>query len=88
MNITAAPTTTKAANKRNNRKAEFGLHDVELLATMASLNAPGYAYPYAELDRLWKLVCLNQFHDIIPGSSINAVYRESDAAYADVLYQP
>ena len=77
--------TTQATNKKNNRKAEFGLHDVELLATMASLKAQGYAYPAQEFDRLWKLVCLNQFHDIIPGSSINAVYRESDAVYADVF---
>lgn len=77
--------TTQAANKRNNRKAEFGLHDVELLAAMASLAAPDYTYPADELDRLWKLVCLNQFHDIIPGSSIAEVYVESDAAYADVF---
>ena len=77
--------TTQAANKRNNRKAEFGLHDVELLATMASLKAPDYAYPATELDRLWKLVCLNQFHDIIPGTSIAEVYQESDATYADVF---
>ena len=77
--------TTQAANKRNNRKAEFGLHDVELLATMANLKGAEYAYPAAELDRLWKLVCLNQFHDIIPGSSIAEVYMESDAAYADIF---
>ncbi len=77
--------TTQANNKRNNRKAEFGLHDAELLATMAALEKTGYAYPYAEFDRLWKLVCLNQFHDIIPGSSIAEVYAESDRAYADIF---
>jgi alpha-mannosidase len=35
----------------------------------------------AGLDRAWKLVLLNQFHDIIPGSSINWVYKDSDKDY-------
>ena len=40
--------------------------------------------PQAELHRAWELVCLNQFHDIIPGSSIAPVYTESLAQYAEV----
>src|SRR5205823_3825597 len=36
------------------------------------------------LDRLWKTVLLNQFHDILPGSSIAWVHREAEATYAAV----
>ncbi len=76
--------TTQSRNKRANRKSEFLLHDAEFLATLASLTDPGYAYPQAALHRAWELVCLNQFHDIIPGSSITAVYVESQQQYAEV----
>jgi len=37
--------------------------------------------PYADLDRIWKTVLLHQFHDILPGSSIAWVHRESRATY-------
>jgi alpha-mannosidase len=36
------------------------------------------------LDRAWKLVLLNQFHDIIPGSSIHWVYQDSDRDYETI----
>jgi len=51
---------------------------------LAALVAPDYAYPKEELGRAWELVCLNQFHDIIPGSSINPVYVESQEQYAEI----
>lgn len=38
----------------------------------------------AALDRAWKLVLLNQFHDIIPGSSIHWVYQDSDRDYETI----
>ncbi len=76
--------TTQSRNKRANRKSEFLLHDAEFAATLASLVALGYDYPLAELGRAWELVCLNQFHDIIPGSSITDVYIESQEQYAEV----
>ena len=70
--------TTQAANKRDNRRCERQLRDVELLAAVG-----WHGYPKAELDRLWRLVLLNQFHDILPGSSIRAVYEDSARDYAD-----
>ena len=76
--------TTQSRNKRANRKSEFLLHDAEFLATAASLANPGYVYPAEVINKAWELVCLNQFHDIIPGSSIGPVYVESQAQYADV----
>ncbi len=76
--------TTQAANKRDNRRAEQTLHDAEFLAALA--HATGRAvYPQARLTRAWELTCLNQFHDIIPGSSINEVYRDSARDYDDIL---
>jgi alpha-mannosidase len=76
--------TTQARNKRANRKSEFLLHDAEFLASMAVTLDRDYAYPHEGLRRAWELVCLNQFHDIIPGSSIGAVYQESLQQYAEV----
>ena len=76
--------TTQSRNKRANRKAEFALHDAEFLAAFASAANPGYEYPFDALRHAWELVCLNQFHDIIPGSSISLVYLESQQQYAEV----
>ncbi|RPJ21849.1 MAG: alpha-mannosidase [Chloroflexi bacterium] len=75
--------TTQARNKRANRKSEFLLHDTEFIATLASLHT-AYEYPGAQLNEAWRTVCLNQFHDIIPGSSIGQVYEESQQQYAEV----
>ena len=77
--------TTQSRTKRANRKSEFLLHDAEFLATFASLLDPSYPYPASELRKAWELVCLNQFHDIIPGSSIGQVYIESQQQYTDIF---
>ncbi len=76
--------TTQSRNKRANRKSEFLLHDAEFLATLAQVATTGYVYPQAVLNKAWELVCLNQFHDIIPGSSITPVYIESQEQYAEI----
>ncbi len=75
--------TTQARNKRANRKSEFLLHDTEFIATLASLHTD-YEYPTAQLNDAWRTICLNQFHDIIPGSSIGPVYEESQGQYAQL----
>lgn len=74
--------TSQAANKRDNRKSEFLLRDAELLCSVAP--SP---YPAEKLEELWKLVLLNQFHDIIPGSSVKEVYEDSARDYELVLSQ-
>ncbi|MDD5200980.1 MAG: glycoside hydrolase family 38 C-terminal domain-containing protein [Terrimicrobiaceae bacterium] len=76
--------TTQAANKRDNRRCEFLLRGVEMLAAVAR-QTRRQAYPAAELERLWKIVLLNQFHDILPGSSIREVHEESKRDYAEVI---
>ncbi len=73
--------TSQGRNKRANRKSEFLLHDAEFLAALAAVLDPGFSYPHEQLTRAWKLVCLNQFHDILPGSSVADVYVESQQQY-------
>jgi alpha-mannosidase len=63
--------TSQAFVKRGNRVCEQLLHEVELLGAVRG------DYPRAELDRLWKLLLLQQFHDILPGSSIGLVYDDA-----------
>lgn len=70
--------TSMARNKRSNRKAELGLMDLELLSVMTEGMLP---YPVEELDAMWKKVLLNQFHDILPGSSIHEVYEVTKLEY-------
>ena len=76
--------TTQSRNKRANRKSEFRLHDAEFLASAAALLDATYAYPQQKLRKAWEAVCLNQFHDIIPGSSIGEVYVESQQQYGEI----
>ena len=77
--------TTQAANKRDNRRCEFLLRDVELIATLAHATSKTPTYPAEKIDQLWKVILLNQFHDILPGSSINMVYKDSAAQYKEVI---
>lgn len=74
--------TTQAANKRGNRFSEFLLRDAEWLSCFRP-DFPA-TYPVADLEAAWKLVLLNQFHDIIPGSSVNEVYKDSAIDYATI----
>ncbi|MFI1887986.1 alpha-mannosidase [Streptomyces jumonjinensis] len=84
LELHRATYTSQARTKQGNRRSEHLLREAELWATAAALRAPGYAYPYDELDRLWKTVLLHQFHDILPGSSIAWVHQEAEAEYARV----
>lgn len=67
--------TTQGKVKKLNREAEHRLLEAEAFATVASLG--GAAYPRDELDEAWKTLLLNQFHDILPGSSISEVYEDA-----------
>jgi alpha-mannosidase len=76
--------TSQAAVKLGNAQGERALHDAEFLAAVAIREA-GAAYPAERLDELWKLLLLNQFHDILPGSSIGLVYEDAADDHAAVL---
>lgn len=73
--------TTQAKTKRGNRKAEQALIALEFLCS----NLPPEKYPSVKLDALWKKLLLNQFHDIIPGSSIGTVYQDTARDHAAIL---
>ncbi len=68
--------TTQAKVKKYNRQMECLLETAEKLASLAP-----NPYPKAELDDAWKRVLFNQFHDILPGSSIPIVYQQAIASY-------
>lgn len=74
--------TSMARNKRSNRKSEFGMMELELLSLLAM--GQGMEYPREEMNRLWEIILTNQFHDILPGSSIHEVYEVTREEYQDV----
>ena len=72
--------TTHGLVKKQNRKLENKLKAVEFLWSNCDLRI----YPQNELDEAWKKLMINQFHDIIPGSSINLVYKNTHKEYEDI----
>ena len=87
--------TTMARNKRYNRKSEFACQNMEWLGVMEECllgeedlpggGHPGGKYPARLLKESWETVMKNQFHDILPGSSIKEVYEDSKAEYEELL---
>ena len=76
--------TSMAKNKKNNRKSELLYQEAETAAVTDMLLCGG-TYPQELLKKHHITMLLNQFHDIIPGSSIKAVYDVTDAEYAEIL---
>lgn len=76
--------TSQAHNKRMNRKLELLYREAEWLNAMQSaMNGNWASYPGAKLHEGWKIILRNQFHDIIPGSSIREVYEDSKIEYEE-----
>lgn len=75
--------TSQLRTKQGNRRSEHLLRAAELWATTAAVRS-GLAYPTDELRGCWETVLLQQFHDILPGSSIAWVHREAEANYGRV----
>ncbi len=71
--------------KQANRQAERLLRQVEMLAVIAPMSLADERALLSELDGLWKTVLLHQFHDILPGSSIKAVYDDARVAMRAAL---
>jgi alpha-mannosidase len=69
--------TSHADQKRYNRRCEHLLTEAELFSSIATL-LNDRPYPKLELETAWKKVLFNQFHDILPGSSIRQVYEDAD----------
>jgi alpha-mannosidase len=79
--------TTHGLIKRENRKCEILLYNAELLSIMSSHWGTGglsKRYPQTELEKAWKSLLMNQFHDILPGTSIPPVYTEAEQEYQNI----
>lgn len=76
--------TSMARNKKYNRRCEFALLNLEFLCALTKhLFADTYSQKI--LDDTWEIVMRNQFHDILPGSSIEEVYVQSKEEYEQVF---
>jgi alpha-mannosidase len=78
-----ATLTTQARTKQNNRRAERALVAAEALTVLTDLTL-GTAAPL-DLTADWKLTLRNQFHDILPGSSIREAYIQTEAEMTGVI---
>ena len=76
--------TSQGWIKRANRRAEAALAKAEFLVVLANVHA-GHEHDRASLRRAWELTLLNQFHDILPGTSIGRVFEEARDQYAEVM---
>ncbi len=76
--------TSIAKNKKNNRYSENLYMNAEALSVTDGI-LTGAEYPRERLMKGWEKIMLNQFHDVLPGSSIKPVYDDSDVIYADII---
>ena len=79
--------TTQAKIKKENRECENLLYSSELLSTIAmsfGKNSTARRYPKQKLEDAWKKLLLNQFHDVITGTSIADVYNDAQRDYQDI----
>ncbi len=77
--------TSMARNKKYNRQSEFLYQNAETVSVLSALYTNDEAYPKDVFDRNWRTILKNQFHDIIPGSSIRQVYEVSKDEYEALL---
>jgi alpha-mannosidase len=75
--------TTKAAQKRQHRQAEILITNTEKLCAIAAIMQKA-KYPRSSLEEAWQGLMLNQFHDILPGTSIPEVFTDADLVWAEV----
>lgn len=76
--------TSQAYNKRMNRRLELDYREAEWLGTVSRAVSGGWAgFLQRDLAEGWRIILRNQFHDIIPGSSIREVYEDSRVEYAE-----
>ena len=75
--------TSQSRTKRYNRQLELLLREVELYSILAV--SCGFEYPSRELERNWRVLLTNQFHDILPGTSSRRVYEVAEAEYGQMV---
>ena len=72
--------TTHADAKKNNRRSELALRELEMAAWMREKEL-GIAYPAEKIHQLWKMILPMQFHDTLPGTCITQAYEDCAKAY-------
>src|SRR5699024_2172359 len=76
--------TTQAEIKRMKRRLELLYRETEWLNVLQALKQQSMdSYSAKDLTEGWKIILRNQFHDIIPGSSINEVYKDAQIEHAE-----
>lgn len=78
--------TSRAIGKRWNRRNEE-IADMAERASVTAMTLGGYEYPQESLTKAWKRVIAHQFHDDLPGTSVQRAYRRSWNDYAMSLNQ-
>lgn len=73
--------TSQAFVKKNNRKGEYLFTRAEMLSVFAE-KLLDKEYPKEEIEKGWRILMTNQFHDILPGSSIHEVFEDCRKDYA------
>uniref|UniRef100_A0A8C9VGB2 alpha-mannosidase n=1 Tax=Scleropages formosus TaxID=113540 RepID=A0A8C9VGB2_SCLFO len=76
--------TTQAQIKLGNRQCEVLLHDAEVASSLALCRNSAFQYPSSRLQELWRLLLLNQFHDVLPGSCIEMVVQDALGYYQEI----
>ncbi len=74
--------TSQSRTKQANRAAELLLREAEWLNAWAVTG--GAENRQSQLDAAWQILLLQQFHDILPGSSIPQVYIDSNVDFGEI----
>ena len=75
--------TTQGRVKKNNRRAECLLENAEKFSALAT--SYNYPYPSQRLKEAWENLMLNQFHDVLPGTSLTPIYEDSEACFNSIF---
>jgi alpha-mannosidase len=75
--------TTQTNIKRNNRLGEIYGVEAEWAGLLGLLTG-GLDYPETQLEQVWRDVCFNHFHDILPGSGVHATHTYNDGQFQRV----
>ena len=70
--------TSQAFVKQNNRRGEYMMREIEMISLLAG------KYPVERIENAWKILLQNQFHDILPGTSIHEVFEDTRREYEEL----
>ena len=71
--------TSQAKTKKHNRQSQTLIKSSEKISSISSLF--GFTYPREKIFDIWRTILFNQFHDILPGTSVNSVYHDTEREY-------